>query len=311
MHSKAIIETIAYFDIFEYPVTLLELHNFLLHPNPVSLNDLRKNVNKLINDGSINELEGFYFFPKKERNVFTRKERYNYAEEKYKIALKGAKMIKYVPFLKFVAVCNNLSNNNVQKDSDIDLFIVTQKNRLYFVRMLVTLIISLKGLRRHKDKVNNRLCLSFYVTENELDFSKIKILDNDFYLMFWLANLYPIYNEGYLKEIFNNNLWVSRELGNLRYKEPSYRRKTVYNLKIARLINKILDNRIADFFELITKKIQLVKMKKNVHSVHPHNDTRVIISDDMLKFHETDRRKYYHDLYLSNLLEFNEKYAEN
>ena len=52
-----------------------------------------------------------------------------------------------------------------KKNSDIDLFIVASAKHLWLVRLLVSLITQIKGLR-HNNKIDNRLCLSFYTTDN-------------------------------------------------------------------------------------------------------------------------------------------------
>jgi hypothetical protein len=44
--------------------------------------------------------------------------------------------------------------------------------------------------------------------------------------------------------------------------------------------------------------MQLAKMKMNLHSLQNEADTRVVISDEMLKFHENDRREEYRDKWL-------------
>jgi hypothetical protein len=50
------------------------------------------------------------------------------------------------------------------EDSDIDLFVVTEKNRLWLVRILITIIFSVLMVRKTKTKHKKRFCLSFFVT---------------------------------------------------------------------------------------------------------------------------------------------------
>lgn len=50
----------------------------------------------------------------------------------------GAKL-SWIPGIKMVAVVNSLSMYATHQDSDIDLFIITKKNRIWIVRFLVTL----------------------------------------------------------------------------------------------------------------------------------------------------------------------------
>lgn len=55
-------------------------------------------------------------------------------------AVKYVKYIKWVPWIKMVAIWNSVAMNSADKNSDIDLFIVSSQHRLWIVRILVTFI---------------------------------------------------------------------------------------------------------------------------------------------------------------------------
>ena len=65
-------------------------------------------------------------------------------------------------------------------------------------------------------------------------------------------------------------------------------------------LEMILNTKIGDFIEKIFKRIQEGKMKENSDS-WKRNDTDVVIIDQMLKFHEKDRRDYFREVYEENL----------
>jgi hypothetical protein len=56
--------------------------------------------------------------------------------------------ITWIPGLRMVAVVNSLSMNATTLDSDIDLFIITAKHRIWLVRVLTTLTFWLHGVWR-------------------------------------------------------------------------------------------------------------------------------------------------------------------
>ena len=98
--------------------------------------------------------------------------------------------------------------NACHKGSDIDLFIITQKNRIWTVRLLTTLYFSLIRLRKIRKKHAGKFCLSFFITENAINFESIAI-QNDIYLYHWILYMKPIINkkDTYMKFIEANSLW--------------------------------------------------------------------------------------------------------
>ena len=163
-----ILNTIVYFDLFDYPLTLNEIHVNLytggMEGPALTLAEIEEclqnspKLKKIIATQS-----GFYFLKKRKEIIQTRLERYNLADKKFQIALRAVRIFKYLPFIKLVAVCNNLGYANAREESDIDLFVITAKNRLWFVRFFLIAIIYALGLRPPKAKVKDKICLSYYV----------------------------------------------------------------------------------------------------------------------------------------------------
>lgn len=309
--EKSIISTVCYFDIFEYPLTLVEIWQWLFTDSPINQEVDLLTVKKILEDSQylndkLSFKDGFYFLKNRDDIVLTRLKRYAISGDKNKIAKHGVRALKFLPFLKLVGLCNNSGNNNIRSDSDIDLFIITSKNRLFTARFLITLAISLMRLRRHGRKITNRLCLSFYVSEDNLDFSKIKIIDNDIYLIYWIANLFPLYDREIYDKFLTQNEWIKNWLPNYLPKTGSFWRK-IDDHKLSQLSSKIgeyfLNGSLGDQLEKWLKKIQLFKMSQNNRSLAKENDSRVIISDTMLKFHENDRRLFYQNICLNKLKE--------
>ena len=131
--GKSILNTVAYFDIFEYPLTAMEIYNWLYGNYGLKTNDYGlKDVQNALDDSQFlkDRLEtrnGFYFLKGKSAHVRTRLNRYNIAQEKYKRAELIANIFSYFPFIQFIAVCNSLAYNNVREQSDIDMFIINNK----------------------------------------------------------------------------------------------------------------------------------------------------------------------------------------
>lgn len=233
--KRAIIRTVAFFDIFDYPLTLVEIHKWLYcqsreketmllneaskqdlirQNKKYSLSKIYEELESIVLKGDISSKNGFYFLPGRTDIIRTRLYRYQLAEKKFKIALRVTRLFKWLAPVKMVSVCNNVGYNNGTEKSDIDFFIIVKKNRLWLSRFLVTVIATLLGVRRHDQKFIDRICLSFYIAEDQLDLSSISLKPDDIYLVFWLATLAPIYDDGIYQSFFEANKWIFNYLPN-------------------------------------------------------------------------------------------------
>lgn len=305
-----VLNTIIYFDIFDYPLTVSEIYTYLytggMDVPPFSLEEVdnvlqqSEALKKILTTSS-----GFYFLKGRQEIIKTRLERYNLADKKFKIALRAIWLLKFFPFIKMVAVCNNLAYQNARAESDIDFFIITAKNRLYFTRFWATLFLSLLGLRGKK--ITNRICLSFFTTEENMDFSKLPIAAEDVYLTFWMATLWPTYaREDFYEKFLDKNLWLKKYLPNFAPIKIGYRYRVddgAFNKFIYQAREFIYGGFLGNQLEKLFKKIQLKKMSQNKKDMAVVGDSKVIISDTMVKLHENDRRLQY-------LQEFEKKRAE-
>ncbi len=300
---KAIFSTVAFFDIFEYPLTAWEIWKFL-YKKQASLSDVLRELETLKQKKMLTSSQGYYFFPHKENHILTRNKRYGFAEKKYAIAIRCARILSYLCSVRLICVCNSLALSNARETSDIDFFIITQKNRIWSTRFLVTIMLHFTKMRRHHEKIQDRVCLSFYISEEALSLEKI-LLENDIYFFYWLANLYPLYDrENIFEKLWNENMWLCEYFPNIFLRAPSLRRRvksqTLKNI-IIRLGEIILNSFLGEMVERILKKFQMRKILKNTESVFRFHDTRVIVSDSMLKFHENDRREMYREAWNKNV----------
>ena len=196
--------------------------------------------------------------------------------------------LAFIPWILFVWVGNSLSMNSCHKNSDIDLFIITRPNRLWTVRILTTLYFTLLGQRKTARKHAGKFCLSFFVTEDSLDFSNFAIAD-DIYLYFWIVFLKPIVDKENTYEHFleAQKSWADfTEYKNIFEENRQYVNdwwKTQFLWKIEK------SWKIWDTIETFLKKIFLPKTQKSFLKLG--KPFGVIITDDILKFHDRDRRK--------------------
>lgn len=287
--QRSVLKTLAYFDMFDYPLTEQELGRFLYKDSDPPASQ---------HSWEARRAGGFFFLPGREEIVEKRKMGQKLFAEKIKIAQKAMRKILWVPFVRAVFVCNTSTGVGTKEGSDIDVFIIVRHGRLWLARILVTLTLGLFRLRRTKTKIKNKICLSFYVTDNNLNLSKIAI-ENDIYLMYWLALLIPIYDPDNLgKSLWRANVWAEKYLPSA-FKGGMNKEWQFNDGKIAKKIKNVFEKwwggKYGDLMEKQAREAQKIKIKMNTNSVQDAPDTRVIINDEMLKFHEGDRRTEYRE----------------
>jgi predicted nucleotidyltransferase len=105
-----------------------------------------------------------------------------------------------------IALCNSRAMGKADKNSDIDLFVITKKENLWTARFIVTAITAILGVRRRNThglkKTKDKFCLSFFITEEAMNLGDIRLQPNDPYLDRWIYTLLPLVNKNATYEHF-------------------------------------------------------------------------------------------------------------
>ncbi len=295
--KKAIQEVIVFFDLFNYPLTIFEIWKYLRIK--CNLNDIVAIEEGLKNDPIIESKNGFYFLQGRVININIRNKRYNYTHRKFKRAMRIARIFRFIPWIKMMAVVNIIGSHNLSDDSDIDFFIITQKKRIWLTRFFCILIIKILGLRPKPDNMRDKICLSFFVSENFLNLKKLMLKEDvlgdngfDIYFVYWLAGLTPIYERGGMyKKFIQANDWLKNYL-------PNWQSAKITSNRFEKgKWQNIGNNKLFDLLEKISEKYQLKIMPEKIKKKTGKN-TFVVLGDDIIKTHINDRReKYYRQFY--------------
>lgn len=294
--GKAIIQTLAFFDLFDQPLSAEEIRQFLWAEEKIGLNEI---VDNLSSNQKVEAGKGFYFLSGRSDLVGKREDREWWQDRKMTIARRAARLLSLVPFVCLVAVCNTLGFAAAKEDSDIDFFIVARRGRLWYVRFCSAMLLSIFGLRRHGQNIRNKICLSFFVSDDNLDLRPIMLPGApDVYLIYWIMNLVPLVNrQKTLEKFWQANLWIKNYVANWDFadRERDYRQlKTIPAVElIIGWKEKIWAGAAGDWLGTILKGLQLKKISGHKESRINLGGTAVIVNDQMLKFHEEDRREEY------------------
>jgi len=307
---QSMIRTVAFFDLFDHPLTDRELYDYLHDPPVRTLSYHRflalSSVYRSIDD-VLCYTDGMWHLSERESIIALRRNRSMSWYRKLGVIRRAVFFLSRIPFVRAVLLCNTTAFSACDDTSDIDVVIVVRSGRMWIVRLLSVLVLSLVRLRRTHSRVTNRICLSFYVADKALNMSKLRIDDDeDIYLSYWLMTLVPLFdpdrlgesivraNQSLLHKFVWRNSFTPRALSFLSH---PYQARTVCQ----RIGEYWCEGVFGDRFERIVRNMQYHKMMRNERSVVHCPDTRVVVSDTVLKFHERDRRLLYREKWQARL----------
>ena len=158
--ERAIVQTVAYADVFDYPLTADEIHRYL-----IGVRAGRATVRSLVNTQLPKELSrsGRYFsLVGREQHVETRKARAASAADYWRKAVHYGRRMSNLPFVRMVAVTGGLAMDNMA-DGDIDYLIVTEPERLWLCRGMIVGLVRLAALS------GVELCPNYFLSERALE----------------------------------------------------------------------------------------------------------------------------------------------
>ncbi|MCK5212188.1 NUDIX domain-containing protein [Candidatus Parcubacteria bacterium] len=289
--KEAIAKTIAFFDVFDFPPTDLELWKYCSHT--CNLPDIRE----FTLQSNTEKEKGFYYLSSRKHIVKTRADRYIATKEKVKRARAVARLFKFLPWIEMIALGNIVGANNLKPQGDIDLFIITAPKRIWLTRFFCAGLMQVLRLRPRPGKKKNKICLSFYLSRDNLNLVPYMLDNNDIYFKYWLLGLVPIFDQNNIyKELLTANPWLKREFPNWQSFAPS---QTEISPIKSSFYKETLDILLAGF-ETLTKFIQLKILPKNIKEI-VNQDTRAVMNDQVLRMYVNDRREYYRGQYAKNL----------
>jgi hypothetical protein len=261
--SKYILTTIVYYDVMDYPLTAFEVWKYLTRISSesesvekFSLAEVLEGLEDEKLQKFIEEHQGYYFFRGRKNLVAQRIERNKISEYKFRIVRRVVWWLRFVPFVHGVAVAGRLAMKNAQAKSDLDLFIILQDGNIFTGRLLVTVLVHIFGKRRYGNKVQNRICLNHFVT-NEFAVSVKDIFSAHEY-----SFLVPVFNGDSWMEFQKNNDWIKKY--KINFEASTNNLKLVPDSKYSQWVRKTLEKLLQfDWVEIFLGNWQRQRINNN------------------------------------------------
>lgn len=294
--EAAVLKTLCYADIFDYPLTKDEIRCFLISEAKVNKNLIQSALRELPKNNLVEKENGFYSLKDRSEIIKFRMRRRKYAQEKMAIAQRVGKWLAPILSIKMVAVTGALAMENAQKADDIDLMLVTSKNRLWISRLLLVPLVSLIAKRRTpsasqkpKAKSQNSICLNLFLAETNLSIPRHK---RDLYTAHEVVQIKPILSRDHTYQKFlTQNAWIKEYLPN--FKIPKIHEQSMANGP-EKLRNRASKWQMANSLEHLAFKLQLLYMQPKM--------TNELVTINSAFFHPRNTAKLVLDQYQSRLL---------
>lgn len=201
--KENILATLAYFDMFNYPLTQAELYLFLGKKH--NYDSFCDAVNCLVDNGIVYQFDKFYTLSEDHYIVVRRLEGNQKAAELIKIAEKIGNLLIKFPYVRGIAISGSLSKNFADADSDIDLFIITEKNRLWIARTIMHCFKKLTFLVNKE----HLFCMNYYI-----DMQQLEIPEKNIYTAIEVGTLMPLQGDIVFEKFYAANAWIRGFLPN-------------------------------------------------------------------------------------------------
>lgn len=289
--EQAILQTVAYADIFDYPLTGPEIHHYL-----VATRASLPMVQEAVNNGLLAKQRlilhtGYLTLPGREAIVETRLRREGLSTELWHKGERYGLAIAALPFVRLVAVTGTLAVNNVEQGADIDYLIVTLPGRVWLTRLLCVALVRLGRLG------GVEICPNLVISTDAL-----AQFEHSFFTAHELAQMIPLYGMQTYRQLLSANDWACRFLPNAFDANPEPADHLLGPL--ARLFKRcgewILAGRLGDALERMEERHKIDRLRRQAESC---GTCAAVFTPDQCKGHMDDHGQSIREAYVQRLLQ--------
>ncbi len=197
--EAAILRTVLYADVFDFPLTVPELHHYLIYKNPVAADQLQQTLAASTTlQVALKRIDNYVVCAGREAIVALREERERAARILWTRALRYGAWLARVPFVRMVAVTGSLSvRNPASAEDDLDYFLVTQPGRVWLARAGAIVLVYLGKLR------GDAICPN-YITDTET----LAQTRQDLFMAREVTQMTPLFGFGVYERFRAENMWT-------------------------------------------------------------------------------------------------------
>lgn len=131
--ESAILETLAYFDVFDYPLRLEELHRYL-HRLPTTTTDVQGALRSPLLADRIDVADGCAALAGRGALIISRLEHQARGQGRMRAAVAYGRVLGKLPFVRMVALTGSIAMQSSDSNADFDYMLVAAPGRLWLAR---------------------------------------------------------------------------------------------------------------------------------------------------------------------------------
>ncbi len=239
MHSleAAILRTVLYADVFQFALTLTELHYYLIHDEPVSLEVIQETLyHSPTLQAQLCLDTGYIALLDSSPIIALRQQRDQIARRLLPEAAHYGRWLANIPFVRMVALTGALAASNpAHEKDDFDYLLVTQPGRVWLARAMAILVVRI--VRRQ----GRELCPNYILAADNLVQER-----QDLYIARELAQMLPLYGYPVFLDMRRINDWMGTFFPNAAPPPPAQTGNNQYAKKIFEFL---LGGKLGDWLE--------------------------------------------------------------
>lgn len=229
--ERSVVETVAYSDLFDYPLTVAEIHRYLVG-QPASRAAVAEAVESLV--GRFLGRHGDHVFVAgRDHVVRQRRCREQACRPLWRVARRYAHCLSRLPYVRMVAICGSLAVDNADQDGDIDVFCIAAPGRLWWVQVAAML------LRRRRAFASHGVCPNYFLSLEDL-----RLQDHDLYAAREVVQAVPLTGSDAYERFVAANDWLQRYLPNAAASNPAAIANRVPRGRFVAMVERIFSGRV-------------------------------------------------------------------
>ncbi len=295
MLAERIHSTLRFFDLQEFPLTAYEVQKYLIadlktlqpkldaqfeliesdssQTSTIHFDTILTQLQIMTREGRIICKNGFYALPGHESIIAQRQINHLKGVKRERRIRKYAGFARHLPFVRSVVLLGSQAMGRQKKDSDIDLFVITDPDHIGIARTFLTVYFQVLGVRRHGNKIANRFCLNHYLAS-----PRALVSDRNLFTAYEYIKHRPLVYGHVFFEFLNNNPWVYSFFPNAK---PTAKPTSIRTSGLQAFLEKLFNNKVGVWLEKKLLDTQLKRIKEG----------RFTISNQIeLSFHPDNRK---------------------